>query len=95
KLLTPPETAGILPGITRARILEIAVELGLEVEYRALPLAELVKADEVFISSTIREMLPVVAIDEQRIASGAPGPLTTRLLEAFRARVRAPSAAQR
>jgi branched-chain amino acid aminotransferase len=92
KLLTPPETTGILPGITRARILEIAGELGLGVEYRALPLSELVQADEVFISSTVREMLPVVCIDDRPIAGGKPGPLTTRLLAAFRARVSASSA---
>lgn len=95
QLLTPPETAGILPGITRARILEIAAELGLAIDYRALPLEELVRADEVFISSTVREMLPVVAVDDHAIADGKPGPVTLRLLEAFRARVRAPSAAQR
>ncbi|HEY6562433.1 MAG TPA: aminotransferase class IV, partial [Polyangiaceae bacterium] len=95
KLLTPPETTGILPGITRARILEIAGELGLGVEYRALPLSELVQADEVFISSTVREMLPVVRIDDHTIAGGKPGPLTTRLLAAFRASVRGVRAAQR
>ena len=95
KLLTPPETAGILPGITRARVLEIARDLGLDIQYRALPLGELVQADEAFISSTVREMLPVVRIDDHVIGDGQPGPLTTRLLEAFRARVRAGTSAQR
>lgn len=93
KLLTPPETAGILPGITRARVLEIARELRLDIEYRALPLAELVQADEAFISSTVREMLPVVCIDDHVIGGGQPGPLTTRLLAAFRTRVRSPGSA--
>ncbi len=88
KLLTPPETAGILPGITRARILQIAHELGLDIDYRALPLGELVGADEVFISSTVREMLPVVSVDDHAIGGGKPGPVTARLLTAFRARFR-------
>jgi branched-chain amino acid aminotransferase len=86
-LTTPPETTGILPGITRARVLALARELGIPFEARALTLPELVRADEIFISSTIREIFPVVRIDDEQIATGKPGPLTLRLLTAFRSHV--------
>jgi branched-chain amino acid aminotransferase len=79
---------GILPGITRARILEVAPEVGLTVELRALEQAELAKVDELFISSSIRELLPVVRVDGTPVAGGVPGPKTRELLDAFRARVR-------
>lgn len=88
RLVTPPEEAGILPGITRARVLELARELGLEVELRALTLEELRAADELFVSSSIRELLPVVRLDGQPVGGGRPGPETRRLLSAFRKKAR-------
>jgi branched-chain amino acid aminotransferase len=84
-LLTPPEASGILPGITRGRVIALALGLKVRVEYRSLELSELLRADEVFISSTVREIFPVVSIDDRPIGSGTPGPITTRLLEMFRA----------
>lgn len=87
KLVTPPESAGILPGITRAKLLEVAAELGLSVELRALPVAELGSAEEVFISSSIRELLPVVRVDSRVIGGGRPGPVSAALLRAFREKV--------
>jgi len=86
KLVTPPDSAGILPGITRARIIELAAALGIEVEYRAVLLRELRAADELFISSTIREILPVVRVDGALIGNAKPGPVTLRLIGAFRDR---------
>src|SRR5450631_2344765 len=83
-LLTPPETAAILPGITRAHTLRIAAELGIPVELRTPRKSELGKADEVFISSSIRELVPVVSIDGQRVGPGLPGPITRELLQRFR-----------
>ncbi|HEY5373453.1 MAG TPA: aminotransferase class IV [Polyangiaceae bacterium] len=83
-LLTPPETAAILPGITRAHTLRIAAELGIPVELRTPRKGELGKADEVFISSSIRELVPVVSIDGQRVGPGLPGPITRELLRCFR-----------
>lgn len=88
KLVTPPESVGILPGITRARILDVAADGGLEVELRPLELGEIPHADELFICSSIRELLPVVRVDGQPIGNGSPGPVTQELLAAFRARVR-------
>jgi branched-chain amino acid aminotransferase len=87
-LVTPPEEAGILAGITRAHVLEVAGELGLDVRLEALPLARLVQADEAFISSSIRELLPVVRVDATPVGSGKPGPLTVRLHAAFREKVK-------
>jgi branched-chain amino acid aminotransferase len=84
KLVTAPEQAAILVGITRARVLAIAAELGLPVEQRPLPLAELRAADEVFITSSIREVVPVVRVDDATIGSGRPGPTTLELLRRFR-----------
>lgn len=83
-LVTPPEEAGILPGITRARLLGIAAEQGIAVRLERLDAGELAAADEVFLSSTLREIVPVVAIDGRPVGSGRPGELTRRLHAAFR-----------
>lgn len=88
-LHTPSERSGILPGITRRTILEVASDLGIEVRFEPLELANLATGfDEVFISSSIREILPVVRIDGAPVGTGLPGPVTRRLLAAFRERVR-------
>jgi branched-chain amino acid aminotransferase len=84
-LLTPPETAAILPGITRAHTLAIAADMGIPVELRSPLKSELLEADEVFISSSIRELVPLVSIDGQRVGPGLPGPITCELLRRFRA----------
>lgn len=88
RLVTPDVSAGILAGITRAHALEVAQALGITVELRAPSLAQAYAADELFISSSIRELMPVVRLDGKTIGSGQPGPVFTRLLAAFRARVR-------
>lgn len=87
-LLTPPLEVGILAGITRAYVLEVAKTLELPVRQEAPKLKELHKADEVFISSSIRELMPVVEVDSRPIASGKPGPVTARLHAEFRRLVR-------
>ena len=88
-LVTPPLAAGILAGITRKLIIEIAKELGISVREEQVYPTDLYAADEVFITSTIRELLPVVRVDDVRVADGRPGPLAQRLLQAYRARARA------
>lgn len=85
-LVTPPESDGILLGITRETLLEAAAELGIPVRLASLPLAELRQAAEVFICSSIRELMPVVRIDGAPIADGRPGQLSRRLLAELRAR---------
>ena len=88
QLVTPPEDAGILLGITRATLLQVARLEGMDPVLRPLPLEELIAAEEVFISSSVRELLPVVRIDESQVASGEPGPVTARLLQAFRKKIK-------
>jgi len=90
RLLTPGEDAGILAGITRAHVLALAAELNLPVELGALPIDAARAATELFISSSIRELLPIVQLDGQAIGTGTPGPVFRRLLAAFQARARAP-----
>ncbi len=85
KLCTPPESAAILPGITRAHVLTLAQSAGVPVELRALPKAELAFADEIFVCSSIRELVPVVNLDGQTLGAGVPGPVTRELLRAYRA----------
>lgn len=86
-LVTPDVSAGILPGITRAHLLELAAALGIGVELRTPSLNEAYAADEVFISSSIRELMPVVRIDDREIGDGEPGPVFRRLLGEFRRHV--------
>jgi branched-chain amino acid aminotransferase len=87
KLVTPDVSAGILAGITRAQVLEVAKALGIGVELRTPNLEEAYQASELFISSSIRELMPVVRLDERPIGGGKPGPVFGRLLAAFRQRV--------
>jgi branched-chain amino acid aminotransferase len=83
RILTPPQTAGILDGINRKSILRIAADLGYEVVERNLARAELYLAEEVFLSGTAAELVPVREIDDHRIGSGRPGPITLELQRVF------------
>ncbi len=81
---TPPLSAGILAGITREVVLELLPTLGIPFREEPLRLPDLLGADEVFITSTTREIVPVARVDDTAIGEGRPGPLTRRVLEAFR-----------
>jgi branched-chain amino acid aminotransferase len=83
KVLTPPQTAGILDGISRRSVLRIAHDLGYTVVERNLARAELYLADEVFMSGTAAELCPVTEIDDHRIGSGEPGPVTLEIARVF------------
>jgi branched-chain amino acid aminotransferase len=87
-LVTPPESAAILPGITRARVLLAAREANLPVELRSFSREELGRAEEICITSSIREVVPVVKLDGQAVGSGRPGPFARELLRRFRQIVR-------
>jgi branched-chain amino acid aminotransferase len=82
-VLTPPLEAGILMGITRRVVLEVAREN--EIRILELPLTEdvLLNADEAFITSSIREIVPVVQVDDQVLGLGRPGPVVTKIRELF------------
>jgi len=74
---------GVLEGITRKIILELAQELGIPVRLEALTIAQLTDLDEAALSSSSRGLLPVVQIADQPIANGKPGPLTQQLMAAY------------
>jgi branched-chain amino acid aminotransferase len=83
KILTPPQSAGILDGINRRSLLQIAHDLGLDVIERDLARAELYLADEVFLSGTAAELCAVREIDDHVIGAGEPGPITRELQRVF------------
>jgi branched-subunit amino acid aminotransferase/4-amino-4-deoxychorismate lyase len=84
-LVTPPLSAGILAGVTRAVVLERAAVLGVPRREAVVHVPELLAADEVFITSSLKELVPVRSVDGVTIGGGRPGPLTRRLLADFRA----------
>jgi branched-chain amino acid aminotransferase len=86
RIITPPQTAGILDGISRASIMTIARDLGYEILERDLARAELFLADEVFLSGTAAELVPVREIDDHVIGEGTgAGPVTRELQGVFEA----------
>jgi len=82
--LTPPIDAGLLPGITREFLFEIGPEAGIPVRDLILCDEDLFGADEAFLTSTTRELVPIVRVDDSRIGSGIPGPVTRALLDMYR-----------
>jgi D-alanine transaminase len=78
----------VLPGVTRAVARELAEEAGLEVREDRFPLTEVEGAEEVFTTSSIREVMPVVSLDDVPVGDGTPGPVAARLQEALRVRSR-------
>ena len=87
RVLTPPLSAGLLPGITREFVLELADALGVPASEARLVPEDLASADETFLTGTTREVTPIVAVDGRAIGDGRPGPITRRLLQEFRRRV--------
>ena len=87
--LTPKTEAGLLEGITREFIFEVGDDAGIKVEKATLFPRDLDTAEEAFITGSTRELSPVVRIDDRQIGSGKPGPITLRLLDAFRRRAHA------
>ena len=83
KIVTPPHTAGILDGISRKSVIQIARDLGHEIVERDLARAELYLADEVFLTGTAAELVPVREIDDHPIGSGEPGPVTRAIQSTF------------
>jgi branched-chain amino acid aminotransferase len=82
--LTPPLDAGLLAGITREYLFEVGQDIGIRVCEQTLRDADLFGADEAFLTSTTREIVPIVHVDTHTIGNGQPGPVTTALLQAFR-----------
>lgn len=84
-IYTPPIYVGILDGITRNTIIDLAREMGYEVLEREFTLFNVYNADECFLTGTAAEAIPVTSVDEREIGEGVAGPITTKLLEAFKA----------
>jgi branched-chain amino acid aminotransferase len=83
RLATPPLEAGLLKGTTRTRILALCRETGVPAVERTLLPADLHAADEAFVSSSVRGMLPIVAVDSRPLGDGRPGAVTRRLHRLF------------
>ncbi len=87
-VITPPKDAGILAGVTRAAIMELAAEADYAVVEQTLTRHDVYIADEFFITGTAAEVMPVVKVDNRAIGSGKPGPVTCDLKERFHSLVR-------
>jgi D-alanine transaminase len=83
KLVTRPAESGILRGVTRTTLIDVAAKLGLEFEERGFTVEEAMKAKEAFITAATTVVMPVVAIDGASIANGHPGSVTLSLRHAF------------
>lgn len=87
-LKTPPVDAGILEGVTRNAVLEVAREAGIPTQEATMTRHDIYNADECFLTGTAAEVIPVVKCDARVIGTGKPGPITRRLLEGFHQLVR-------
>jgi len=83
-LITPPPYVGILIGITRNTVMELAEKLGIKVEEKVFTRYEVFTADECFLSGTAAEAIPVVKVDGRPIGDGKPGPITKKIIDAFK-----------
>ena len=88
-LFTPPNDAAILAGVTRGAVMELAGEAGYEVHEQTLGRHDVYVADELFLTGTAAEVMPVVKVDSRTIGNGKPGPVTCDLKERFHSLVRA------
>jgi branched-chain amino acid aminotransferase len=82
-IFTPPTSSAILAGITRHTVFVLAREMGLEIRQHVLPRESLYVADEVFMTGTAAEIVPVGKIDNIKIGTGKPGPVVQRVQKAF------------
>ena len=82
-LYTPPLEAPILPGVTRAAVLEMAREKGLRVREKDFPLYTVFESEEVFLTGAVAELVPVLQVENSLAGSGRPGPVTRELQAAF------------
>ncbi|HSK24153.1 MAG TPA: aminotransferase class IV [Egicoccus sp.] len=86
-LVTPPLDAGLLAGVTRSVVLEVAERIGVPSATTPLSVEQVLGADEAFLTATTREVTPLLAVDGRTIGSGVPGPVTARIAAGYRAMV--------
>jgi branched-chain amino acid aminotransferase len=92
RLITPPLSVGILNGITRGAVIELAADLGIPVSEERFGRLFVYTSDECFLTGTAAEVIPVVRVDGRTIGEGVPGPITRQLMERFRALTRSEGA---
>jgi branched-chain amino acid aminotransferase len=88
RLVTPPLSVGILNGITRAAVIELAADLGIPVSEERFTRYVVYTADECFLTGTAAEIIPVVTVDGRKVGGGVPGAVTRKLMERFTALTR-------
>jgi len=86
--ISTPAPVGILPGVTRRKVIELSRRLGLSVQEAAIRADALANAGEAFLSSSLAEIVPIIRVGEHRIGSGKPGRITAQLQDAYRAMLR-------
>jgi branched-chain amino acid aminotransferase len=84
RLLTPSHDAGILEGITRGVLLALARREGIDAGEGVFDVEEIARSNELFLTSSTREIVPIVRVEGQPVGSGKPGPVTRQLLSAYR-----------
>ena len=94
-LITPDEESGILPGITRRAVMELAVKLGVKVKEAKVTLEELLKAEEAFLTNSLIEVAPLLMVDSQKIGSGSAGRITKKFMRAYTEMVQAETREQK
>lgn len=82
-LYTPPLSSALLPGITRQSVMQLAAELGYEVQEKQIPREMVYVADEMFFTGTAAEVTPIRSVDKSVVGNGKPGPVTMALQQAF------------
>lgn len=92
EIRTHPESNLILPGVTRSVVIELATELGMPVREEAITEQELGACDELFLTGTTTDVMPIVSLDGRIVGTGEPGPIAMKLYEALVARMEAVSA---
>jgi D-alanine transaminase len=84
---THPITGHVLPGVTRDVVLELAKSMGIAVQEKPIPKADLPKATEVFLTGTLSDVMPIVSVDGKKVGDGRPGPIARKLFTALRGRL--------
>ncbi|WP_369693569.1 aminotransferase class IV [Lentibacillus sp. CBA3610] len=84
ELYTHPADNYILNGITRRKIIQLCDQLNLKVNEQIFTVDDLLNADEVFISATKQDIIPILKVDDHTIGNGEPGEITKQVLQAFR-----------
>ncbi len=83
RIFTPEKECGILSGITREKIIQLAQENGMTLEEGKWPGEELFKADEIFLSGTVKKIMPVSILDNRPVGNGKPGPITRKIMRLY------------